>query len=737
MIEPSKTNRPVVWAMGILMVVLTVNWVAAVARFQVEGIFWDQWVYCQPFFREEWTWLDLFMQQLGPHRQGVAFVLTAPIMTLADWDTRIEGLWIVFWLVVAAGLALAWKQRLTGRLGWEDLWLPLALLSVRQFETVIVVPNLSHSVFPLVLLMGMAWIAAGPMSLGRWGAFGILGGLAMFTGFGLFAWVAAGWMVALRVLRAWWRRDLGTVGGPAAAGLVLVLALVGFLQGYRLRSGSAGSEFPHLPLSDYPQFVARMLASRMDLAGGGAVGMALGWGVLVLALGLFGYVSWRLLRDREVSPGWMVAALLVGTGLSYGFFTALGRLHLGVRAADAPRYVTLVGAIWLGFVAAGAAGRWRGWGWAAAGLGWASVVMSWVDLPRRPLASWPGMLGMSEVSYNGIAFSNRQKMEWLLAWEETGDWRAAETQRPRGIFGEAESLRLGERMDWLAARGLTFADPANEPLAWLPWWNPLGYTWIKGLGGEHQQWMAEEAVLLVEGRESGYVNLQFGARAPALPPEGKVVIAWGELRTTVEAQVMLAGVSLPAPTDRTKLVIRSTAGAVPLHPPLDPRRTSYLVFDPTVTAAPQFEVKWWSEEGAGWWDDHSFEVVSGRWNWEEENGERFVWTDAQLVLRSRARGPTYWNIEIESRYEPVDHGPVTVKWGGRALTLPWDEGGLRFSVPMRGGAQHQLEIGNRAGASSPQAQGESSDARNLALRLRRLELSRDAAFPVLEHGDDT
>ncbi len=735
MIEPSKTNRPVVWAMGILMVVLTVNWVAAVARFQVEGIFWDQWVYCQPFFREEWTWLDLFMQQLGPHRQGVAFVLTAPLMTLADWDTRIEGLWIVFWLVVAAGLALAWKQRLTGRLGWEDLWLAAGAVERAPIR------NRHRGPESVAQRVSPGAVDGHGVDRGRADVPGAVGGVRHLGrvghvhGIWAFRVGRGGLDGALRVLRAWWRRDLGTVGGRPPPGWCWS-CLGRFPAGLPPPQRQRGIGVPAFAPVRLPA-VCRPHAGVADGSGGrGRWAWRWAGGVLVLGVGTF----WIRELAAVARPGGFAG--LDGRGapgrdrLELRFFTALGRLHLGSGRGCAA-LCDLGGRDLAGVRGGGSGGPMSRVGRAAAGLGWASVVMSWVDLPRRPLASWPGMLGMSEVSYNGIAFSNRQKMEWLLAWEETGDWRAAETQRPRGIFGEAESLRLGERMDWLAARGLTFADPANEPLAWLPWWNPLGYTWIKGLGGEHQQWMAEEAVLLVEGRESGYVNLQFGARAPALPPEGKVVIAWGDLRTTVEAQVMLAGVSLPAPTDRTKLVIRSTAGAVPLHPPLDPRRTSYLVFDPTVTAAPQFEVKWWSEEGAGWWDDHSFEVVSGRWNWEEENGERFVWTDAQLVLRSRARGPTYWNIEIESRYEPVDHGPVTVKWGGRALTLPWDEGGLRFSVPMRGGAQHQLEIGNRAGASSPQAQGESSDARNLALRLRRLELSRDATFPVLEHGDDT
>ena len=72
---------------------MSLNWVAAVARFHVEGIYWDQWMFLEPMFKGEGG-LALFTQQHGPHRQGIAFIITSWIMDWSGWDTRVEALWV-------------------------------------------------------------------------------------------------------------------------------------------------------------------------------------------------------------------------------------------------------------------------------------------------------------------------------------------------------------------------------------------------------------------------------------------------------------------------------------------------------------------------------------------------------------------------------------------------------------------------------------------------------------------
>lgn len=728
---PRQTRGPLIAAGG-LIALLAFNWVAAIARFQVEGLYWDQWVFCRPLFQDHVSWLELFGRQHGPHRQGLAFDLTAVVMRWAHWDTRVEGLWIAGWLVVAAVLGVMWKRRLTGRLGWADLWLPLALLSVRQFETVLVVPNLSHSVFPLVLLLTMAWMLAAPMSPARWIVWGALGGVALFTGFGILAWVAAVGLVLLHGGRALARQEGSAGPGPALAAVVLALALVGFLQGYRWDTGSEGAALSPAPWWDYLSFVARMLASRMDLAGGAAGALVAGGAVLLVALVALGHASWRLVREPDPAPAWAVAVFLLVAGLGYAGFTAVGRVQLGPAAADAPRYVTLVGAIWLGLVAWAAARGARGWAGAAALLGWSSIALSWPDLARREWADWPGTLGMSEVTRNAIEVPNLRKLEWLLTWEETGDWRAAEARVPAGIFGEAAALDLGRQIDWLAARGLTFADPAKGPRAWLPWWNPRGVTWVKAMVGEHRRWMREEAILLVEGRPGGFLNLRSSGQVAGLPIAAGVEIEFDGRRAVVGAEHLAQGISLPATAGRSKLVLRSRGGVVAFDPPNGLGAVSFLLENPTLTAQPSFAVRGWMADAAGLWPERSLEVVAGLHDWESQGA--WAWTEAVLDLRCRALGAAFLNVEISSRYQSVDHGPVRVRIDGAEQELPWVAEGLRLSIPIEPGRMVAVTLSNDAGARSPQAAGESSDARQLALRISHLSLDETAAYPVLAPG---
>ena len=96
----------------------------------------------------------------------------------------------------------------------------------------------------------------------------------------------------------------------------------------------------------------------------------------------------------------------------------------------------------------------------------------------------------------------------MIAWQESGDWRKAEEQVPLGVHPGPENSPLGEQIAFLEQQGLSMGKHAQTDYAWLPWWDPLRVRWVQGMGGEHEQWMAEEAQFLVDGAGDEFINLR-------------------------------------------------------------------------------------------------------------------------------------------------------------------------------------------------------------------------------------
>ncbi|GAB5560326.1 MAG: hypothetical protein SynsKO_19730 [Synoicihabitans sp.] len=716
-----------------LVGLLTLNWVAAVARFQVNGVFWDQWIFLKPLF-EGGEWFDIFTQQHGPHRQGLAFLITAWIMDLSAWDSRVEALWIVSLLTASAVLMLWWKHRLSGKLEGWDLWIPFAALAMLQYENVILVPNASHSMFPLVLMMVAALVLQRPLGRLRWLGLGLVGLLAIFTGFGLFVWGALMVVATLVVVGEIRAKRWSHLIAPGGGILVLVGALVGFLRGYVFNPASPGATFPHLPVWDYPMFMVRMVASRMGLLDG--TGAALFWGgaVLLVTVLVCGQMAWRVVRDGADDPKKLTTVFFLSLGLGFAVFTALGRVHLGVAGGEASRYAPLLISLWLGLVAWAAIQKGRIWNRLAAVLGWLMVVAPWTDVWDRPWKDLPGTLGMIERSRTAIVWTTGHKMKWLLAWEETGDWREAERRVPLGVHPDPEHAPLDEQIGFLREHDLSYFSQPEVRFGWRPWWNPLGIRWVQGMGGEHEQWMAEESRFLVEGKREAFVNLRVRWKSAGMPSDAPIEIQWGDYRGMTSYAELSRGLSLPASPKTEQLVLRSPQGAMAINPPHDNRMASFLVPDPIVSEIPRHPVRWFSETEPGLLKDTvRFELTDGFYEWEA--GGAFVWANSAATIETRSRRPRYLNVVIAGRFEPVGSGPVRIYLNEREWLLDWSTGELKFTLLVPGGRSNQIVVRNISGEISPQAAGESDDTRSLALRFSRISFDEQPAFEVLSEDD--
>ena len=132
----------------------------------VNVLFGDQWDFLSPLFRGEDPW-SLFVQQHGPHRQGLGGILQWMLYRLSGWDVRWEA-WAGFATLGASPLVFI-------------------ILSTLHWETLLLAPNLAHSILPLALtlLLVHAWFTSGLVM--RVVSVGFIGAICTFTGFGFCA----------------------------------------------------------------------------------------------------------------------------------------------------------------------------------------------------------------------------------------------------------------------------------------------------------------------------------------------------------------------------------------------------------------------------------------------------------------------------------------------------------------------------------------------------------------------
>lgn len=728
-----STGRAGRWWLGLVIALLALNWVAAVARFQVNGLCWDQWDFCAPLFRGG-SWLDLFTVQHGPHRQGLAFVLTSWVMRWSQADARVDSLWIVAQLVVSAGLVLRLKRQLTGRLGWRDTWLPVAGLALLQYENVIVVPNSSHSVAPLLLLLLTSAVWLRGRDGWREPVTGGLALLATFTGFGFFVGLAWSALLALTVARRIVAREWRALG-PAFVGLgVAAAGWAWFAHGYVFNPASDGYVFPHEPLTDYPRFMALMLAARFGWEAESAAAYA-GGGVMLLAMmaGL-GWSGGRLARGvgGRIEG---VAAVMLATCLGFVAFAAVGRIHLGIDAGMVSRYTVLTFTGWLGLGAVAVAADRR---WLAIGVGlagWAMALGPLAGLSRAGGTAEPGTIGLSAAQVADMSQLENRKAQWIDVLLRTGDWREAERRVPGAMHPQPEASDFDRKIAWLRERNWSWFAEVGPARRWLPWWRAESVTWLESTGGAGDRWIGEAGRALVNPGAGTFLNVQVLHAVRELGETPTVVIELDGATAAVALTDLRAGISLPVSAAEHELTLRSPAGAFPLNPPADTRRGAFFVGEVSRSAAPRFARWGWARSGEALQPIQAWHIVDGFWGWEADGA--FGWTGAQLQVECTVLEPAFLNLRIGGRYPAVDTGPVVVVLDGAEHALsPQSAGGyaVAWAVPPDG-QPHMLTLFNRAGARSPQQTGESDDGRALALKLTRLSLDEQPAGPLLGGPD--
>jgi hypothetical protein len=412
--------------------------------------FQDQWDLLRPLFSDAGPWACFDLQH-GPHRQGLGGLINWFVYRATAWDVRAEAWAATVILALAALAAIRLAARLRGRLAWTDAAIPLLLMATVNWETMLLTPNLSHGILPLLLTLCLALVWTGPDRAARPVLVIGLGWLALFTGFAACAFLVSLALAVGRAIRPSadepvYRRWRWAVLAGFGAALLL------FARGYVWSPAVPNWRFPVEPLWNYPRFLALMYANLTGWREISPAALATGGVLLALVLGAFGWAL-RGLAVGRATPRATAVFLLTGTALVFGGFTAVGRLPAGIEAAFMWRYLPLLLPALVGLMLA---------------------LEEWTvaTAPRvRALAGVAGLLPALVVWGNFTpdryaAVIAGGKRRWIESYLATHDLAAANQRSDFFVYrGDPESAVIAGRLRWLEERRLTFFKDAPPPAA--------------------------------------------------------------------------------------------------------------------------------------------------------------------------------------------------------------------------------------------------------------------------------
>ncbi len=332
-----RYSAAVVWAVA---AVLAYRFYRVVTTYAVNLFFFDEWDIYDGLFHGS-PWWHLFLEQHGPHRQGLGVTLVAWLLKGTNWDSRVQAYAIAAAIVLAMALAIRLKTVALGPLWFFDIIIPVIFLGLGQWEVLLSAPGPSAQAFPLLLLLAycLAWVQERAWL--RYTAIAALNFLLIYTGYGIFVAIITLVLLPLDCYHRLRTRS-GSVIAPFLAWIASVASLGAFLHGYIFNPAADCYHFPYRNPAAYPWFMGLMLAKFLGIKHGvlfpALVGMAL---VIVLA-GVLVRNLWLVWKDGTAQYGSLVVVILTGYSLLYAAAAAIGRVCLGMEAAGSSRNLTLL-----------------------------------------------------------------------------------------------------------------------------------------------------------------------------------------------------------------------------------------------------------------------------------------------------------------------------------------------------------------------------------------------------------
>ncbi len=400
------------------------------SKYSVNVLFWDQWDYLEPFFRDG-SIFEKFWKQHGPHRQGLGALVIHVVYSLTAWNTRSEAFVVAAILCISSALALWIKLRVTGHFEFLDVSIPLVFLSLRGWETLAGTVNPAHGSLPLLLVIAFSLAQTFESPVARVGTGVCAAVLAIFTGFGLFMGLVAPLVLLLELFRA---KRLFT-RALASVGLVVVLgAFACFFIGYVFQPAVACFVFPDPHPERYVRFFGAMLLQRtgfIDLSFRKWPSVALAYAAVAALVFLFAAAVRASIRG-DVSG--RIVAIVTGFAGLFGVNATVGRVCLGFEGADASRYAPYISLVWFG-----------AYMWLAARKGYKTVY-------RGVAVALVFLLVVCERFDNSLVGSMAaSKRNWARCYLEKRDLSECDGT---AIYPNPAATHLREKLDFLEARHL-------------------------------------------------------------------------------------------------------------------------------------------------------------------------------------------------------------------------------------------------------------------------------------------
>jgi len=314
-----------------------------ISHYAVNILYFDQWSFYSPLFHYKNVW-QVFSFQHGPHRQGTGLIVTALLANVTHWNSRADAFAVGILLCLALLCALLLKWRLFGSLTFIDVIIPFIFLTLFQYEALVVVPNLSYGVFPVLLIMMYCLALTLENSGVRYLIILGLNFLLIYTGFGVFMGLITMLLLSIDIYQN--RQHKKGLIQPGAAFFLALVSNLSFLISYRFNPAIPNFIFSVSYLPQYPVFISLMLAAFWGWHArvlGQIIAITAGaFLFLILAAVLIFHIR-RLLRnglyfDRKS----LAVAVLIGYSLLFCLNTAIGRMPLGLQQAQVSRYLTLL-----------------------------------------------------------------------------------------------------------------------------------------------------------------------------------------------------------------------------------------------------------------------------------------------------------------------------------------------------------------------------------------------------------